>query len=86
MASDLRARRFWYAIGGRYYPPELHNLFKDLPFLAERKRVNGVGKLICDYRIREKYSIHIRALQNALKHGCKLLKIHSAVKYKENLG
>ena len=30
------------------YPKELFNLHKDLPFLAESKKVNNVEKLICD--------------------------------------
>ena len=29
-------------------PKELFNLHKDLPFLAESKKVNNVEKLICD--------------------------------------
>ena len=30
------------------YPKELFNLHKDLPFLAESKKVNNVEKLNCD--------------------------------------
>ena len=51
------------------YPKELLNLHEDLPFLSETKKVNKVEKLICSTENREKYIIHIRALEQALNHG-----------------
>ena len=46
-----------------YYPKELFNLHKDLPFLPESKKVNNVKKLIWDIEDKKKYVIHIRTLK-----------------------
>ena len=45
------------------YPKELFNLHKDLPFLAERKKVEKVEKLICSIEDKKTYVIHIRAFK-----------------------
>ena len=36
------------------YPKELFNLYKDLPFLPESKKVNNVEELICDIEDKRK--------------------------------
>ena len=51
------------------YPKNLFNIYKNLPFLPERKKVNKCKKLICSTEDKEKYVIHIRALKEALNHG-----------------
>ena len=51
------------------YPKTLFNSHKDLPFLPERKKVEKIEKLICSKEDKEKYVIHIRALNQALNHG-----------------
>ena len=51
------------------YPKKLFNLYKNFPFLSERKKVNKFKKLICSIGGKEKYIIHIRALKEALNHG-----------------
>ena len=51
------------------YPIELFNLYKDLPFLPESKKVSKVEKLFCSIENKEKYVIHIRYLKQALNHG-----------------
>ena len=35
------------------YPKRLHNLYRDLPFLAERRRINKCHKLVCNCVIKE---------------------------------
>ena len=35
------------------YPKSLHNLHRDLPFLAERMRINKCHKLVCNCMIKE---------------------------------
>ena len=47
----------------------------DLPFMCERMNINGVEKLIPNLFDKKKYVIHIRALDQALKHGLVLEKI-----------
>ena len=51
------------------YPKELLNLHEDLSFLTETEKLNKVEKLICSIEDKEKYVIHIRALEQALNHG-----------------
>ena len=65
------------------YPKELFNLYKDLPFLPERKKVEKVEKLICSIEDKEKYVIHIRTLKQALNHGLKLKKVHRTIQFKQ---
>ena len=40
----------------------LFDSHKDLPFLPERKKLEKVEKLVCSMEDKEKYFIHIRAL------------------------
>ena len=59
------------------YPKELHNKHNELPFLPEKmKLTNGIEKLTCNLYDKEKYVVHIRLLQQALKHGLILKKVH----------
>ena len=66
-----------------YYPKELFNLHKDLPFLPEIKKVNKVEKLTCSIENKEKYVIHIRSLKQTLNHGLKLKKVHRVIQFKQ---
>ena len=62
------------------YPKKLFNLYKDLPFLPESKKVNKVEKLICSIENKEKYDvIHIRSLKQALNHGLKFKKVDRVI-------
>ena len=51
------------------YPEKLHNLHNDLPFMPERMKINGVEKLTPTLSDKKRYITHIRALDQALKHG-----------------
>ena len=50
------------------HPKKLFDLHKDLPFLPERKKVNKIGKLICNIEDKEKHVMHIKVLKQALNH------------------
>ena len=63
------------------YPKELHDLHNELPFMCEKLEINGVEKLVPNLRNKRNYVIHIRALNQALKHGLKLFKIHRAIAF-----
>ena len=65
------------------YSKELFNFHKDLPFLAERKKVERVEKLICSIEHKEKYVIHIRALKQALNHGLVFKKVHRVIQFNQ---
>ena len=61
------------------YPKELHDSHNDLPFMCEKMKINGVEKLIPNLYDKKRYVIHIRALDQALKHGLVLERIHRAI-------
>ena len=50
------------------YPKNLFNLHNDLPFLAERKKIEKCKKLVCNMHEKENYVVHIRALKQVLNH------------------
>ena len=52
-----------------HYPKELHDSHNDLSFMYEKMKINGVEKLIPNLYDKKRYVIHIRALDQALKHG-----------------
>ena len=66
------------------YHRELHDSHNDLPFMCERMKINGVEKLIPNLFDKKRYVIHIRALDQALKHGLVLEKIHRAIEFKQS--
>ena len=66
------------------YPRELHNYHNDVPFMCERMVIGGVEKLIPNLYYKKRYVIHIRALDQALKHGLVLECIHRAIEFKQS--
>ena len=66
------------------YPKELHNSHNDLPFMCEKMKINGVDKLIPNLYYKKRYVIHIRALEQAPKHGLVLECIHKAIEFKQS--
>ena len=66
------------------YLKELHDSYNDLPFMCERMKINGVEKLIPNLYYKKRYVIHIRALEQVLKHGLVLERIHRAIEFKQS--
>ena len=66
------------------YPRKLHDSHNDLPFMCERMKINGVEKLIPNLYDKKRYVIHIRALDQALRHGLVLKCIHRAIEFKQS--
>ena len=64
-------------------PRELHDYHNDLPFMCERMKINGVEKFIPNLYYKKRYITHIRALEQALKHGLVLECIHRAIEFKQ---
>lgn len=68
-----------------HYPPEIHNAHSDLPFAAEKLKVpiplGKATKLIANLYDKYKYVIHYVHLQECLKHGLVLLKIHRILSF-----
>ena len=52
--------------------------------MCERMKINGVEKLIPNLFDKKRYVIHIRALDQALKHGLVLECIHRAIEFKQS--
>ena len=52
--------------------------------MCERMKINGVEKLIPNLYDKKRYVIHIRALEQALKHGLVLDCIHRAIEFKQS--
>ena len=65
------------------YPKQLWGLHKDLPFLAERKKLGNVEKLVTSIEDKENYVIHISALKQALNHGLILTKVHIVIQFNQ---
>ena len=66
------------------YPRELHDCHSDLPFMCECMVISRVEKLVPNLYYKKRYVIHIRALEQALKHGLVLERIHRAIKFEQS--
>ena len=60
------------------YPKNLHESHRGLPFLSIKK-----VKLLTTLEDKENYVVHIVALKQALNHGLKLKKVHSAISFRQ---
>ena len=60
------------------YPKNLFNLHKELPFFAERRKIEKCKKLVCSIHDKENYVVQ-RALTQALNHGVILKKVHRII-------
>ena len=63
------------------YPQELHDSHNNLSFMCEKMKINGVEKLVPNLFNKKNYVIHIQMLDQALKHGVILEKIHRTVEF-----
>ena len=66
------------------YPKELHNYHNNLPFMCGRMTINGVEKLVPNLYYKKQCTIHIRVLDQALKHGWVLERIHRAMEFRQS--
>ena len=66
------------------YPKELHDLHNDLPFMWEKMEIDGVKKLVPNLYNKKNYVIHVRALNQAIKHGLILEKIHRVIEFDQS--
>ena len=66
------------------YPKELHENHNELPFLTERMKICRVEKLVPNLKDKKGYVVHIKALDQALKHGLKLKKVHRVIQSQQS--
>ena len=65
------------------YPKKLHDLHSDLPFLRKRMKIDKCKKLVCNFRDKKKYVVHVKSLKQALNHGLKLKKIQRIIEFNQ---
>ena len=66
------------------YPEVLHDSHNDLPFMCEKMEINKVEKLVPNVYDKKNYVIHIRALDQGLKHGLILEKVHRVIEFNQS--
>ena len=66
------------------YPKDLHKSHNKLPFLSERMKIGKVDKLVPNINKKKKYVVHIKALDQVLKHGLVLKKVYRAIKFEQS--
>ena len=66
------------------YPKELHDLHNDPPFMCEKMEINKVEKLVPNLYNKKNYVIHVRALNQALKHGLILKRVHRVIEFDQS--
>ena len=65
------------------YPHGLYSFHNDYPLAPEHLMMNGVEKLIPNFRNKEKYIVHYEALNTYVKYGLRITKIHRDITFKE---
>ena len=65
------------------YPKEIALKHEDFGFLAVRKKIGKVEKLVTTLNNKKKYVVHILALKQALNYGLKLEKIRRIIGFKQ---
>ncbi|XP_059221314.1 uncharacterized protein LOC131995971 isoform X1 [Stomoxys calcitrans] len=67
------------------YPSSLHDYHNDLPFCAENKKLGSMrqSKLVLNLNDKNNYIIHYKTLQQCIKHGLVLKKIHRILQFKQ---
>ena len=66
------------------YPKELHDLHNDLSFMCEKMEINKVEKLAPNLYDKKNYVIHVRALNQTLKHGLILERVHHMIEFDQS--
>ena len=66
------------------YPKELRKSHNELPFLVEKIKIGRVEKLVPNLRDKKEYVVLIKKLNQALKHGLKLKKVHRVIEFQHS--
>ena len=63
---------------------ELHENHNELPFLAERMQIGSGQELVPNLKDKKEYVVQIKALNQALKQGLKLKKVHRVIEFRQS--
>ena len=66
------------------YPIGLHENHNELPFLVEKMKIGREEKLVPNLKDKKGYVVHIRALNQELKHGLKFKKVHQVIEFHQS--
>ena len=66
------------------YPKELHKNHNEIPFLAGRMEIRKVEKLTLNLKGKNTYAVHIKNLNQVLKHILKLMKMNFIIDFEPN--
>ena len=69
---------------GAEYPKELHKNHNELPFLTERMKIGRVERLVPNLKDKKGHVAHIKELDQVLKHGLKLKKVHQVIEFQQS--
>ena len=65
-------------------PKELHESHNELSFLVEEMRIGREEKLVPDLKDKKGCVVHIKAMDQALKHGLKLKKVRRVIEFQQS--
>ena len=66
------------------YPKRVHENHNELPFLTEKMKIGRAEKLVPNLKDKKGYVVHIKALDQALKNGLKLKKVHRVIEFQQS--
>ena len=66
------------------YPKQLRENHNELPLLVEKMKIRREEKLVPNLKDKKGYVVHIKALDQALKHGLKLKKVHRVIEFQQS--
>ena len=66
------------------HPKGLHENPNELPFLVEKKEIGREEKLVPNLKRKKRYVVHIKALDQTLKHGLKLRKVQRVIEFQQS--
>ena len=66
------------------YPKRVHENHNEPPFLTERMKIGGAEKLVPNLKDKKGYVVHIKALDQTLKNGLKLKKVHRVIEFQQS--
>ena len=66
------------------YPKELDENHNVLQLLTERMKIGRVKKLVPNLKDKKGYVVHIKTLDQVLKHSLKLKKVHQVIEFQQS--